>query len=110
MFPPSDGAAQVEAVATMDPEELDVKPYIVPTMVDDVNMPIAQPRHRTDAHRLFAWALANVFYQHGYVAGSQRFPQPRYHDVCLTKALRALGAKVRFVGDGPHWALADGNK
>eukprot|EP00434_Breviolum_minutum_P014051 symbB.v1.2.012392.t1/scaffold857.1/size218589/7 len=34
---------------------------------------------------------------------------PRYVDVCLVDAMRALSFKVPYTGNGPFWALADGS-
>ena len=33
-----------------------------------------------------------------------------FKDVCLVDALRAHGFKVPYTGDGPFWAIADGNR
>ena len=34
----------------------------------------------------------------------------QFKNVCLVKALRALGAMAPYTADGPVWALADGNR
>lgn len=35
--------------------------------------------------------------------------QKLYRDVCLVDVLRAHGFKIDYPGNGPFWALADGN-
>ena len=36
-------------------------------------------------------------------------PRGHFEEVCLIDAMRALGVKVSYPGDGPFWALKDGN-
>ena len=44
-----------------------------------------------------------------YVSAGPRKETPRYVDVCLVDAMRALSFKVPYTGNGPFWALADGS-
>ena len=45
------------------------------------------------------------------VPRTRRCEEPmKFQNVCLIDALRSLGVKVPYIGHGPFWALADGNK
>ncbi len=39
-----------------------------------------------------------------------RSRRERFQDVCLIDSLRAHGFKIPYIGDGPFWVIADGNR